>query len=338
MLSSLWIAALPAHAATFVGVTALSTWSPDTIEAVDLSTFETTTLATLPFRKSYQGDAAYDAALGVVYLFEVGFDQALWSFELSTGELLRVGEVGPEVVASAVVPATGELLAVDGYGEVFLIDPTTASARSVGQTGQPFSPGGWWDDARGALIARVDQFPDPFAVAVYPDGQSTPVGGLTGLFSAADADVDPSTGQLWGVADATWGGGMALDAASLLPVVRNVNLHAYAGLVFVGDDATPALRRAAGACPGTLTLDLGRLTPLGDYAVLASRRPGAAAIPGAVCGGSSIALIGPRLVARGTASVAGTARLQPTLSAAVCAEHLQVVDLTTCAASSLFGL
>lgn len=133
------------------------------------------------------------------------------------------------------------------------------------------------------------------------------------------------------------GGGVQavdLDAGAVSPVrgmpSRSRGLAAASA---AGGTPEHALLRVAGTCPGPLVLDVSQLTPGGSFAVIRSDRLAPRNVPDGPCRGAEIALDDPTLVGV-FPSGSGAAVLTPTVGAGACGQHVQVLDLATCDAST----
>jgi hypothetical protein len=90
-----------------------------------------------------------------------------------------------------------------------------------------------------------------------------------------------------------------------------------------------------GTCPGPATLDVAGLTPSGTVAVLLNEQADRAFIPAGTCAGSELKLAVPGArVLTFTADPSGAFQISGDLAQRYCDDLVQVVDMTTCEASS----
>jgi hypothetical protein len=99
--------------------------------------------------------------------------------------------------------------------------------------------------------------------------------------------------------------------------------------------AAPPTLSIGGACPGVVTLSVTGGTPNERLAWVSSSGPGSVAIPSGVCAGTPLGLDGAglQLHALRRNDAAGEQTITPSLTAAVCDEWVQVVDLASCTVS-----
>jgi len=92
---------------------------------------------------------------------------------------------------------------------------------------------------------------------------------------------------------------------------------------------------ASGACPGSMTFEIGGATPDGRVAIGGSFDLGSTTIPGGPCAGTEIGLSAPRLLATVTADAEGSYTVTTSVRAQTCGLYLQVVDFTSCEVSNV---
>jgi hypothetical protein len=98
----------------------------------------------------------------------------------------------------------------------------------------------------------------------------------------------------------------------------------------------PLTGTLVGTCPGPVSVDIGPLTPGGQFAILAGPSAGSFSIPSGHCAGYRVPLAAPQLVSMQTAPPSGRISLAAPFSQAMCNRTWAVVDMDTCEVSQAF--
>lgn len=280
------------------------------------------------------GQMAYDDILQRAYLLTSSPTQSLYTYDLRAGTLTYTAALAPLVSAADVDPRTGDIYAVDRGNNTFVrIDPTTGASTVITPLAGPYH-GGYWDDARDALIVNLPNV-DTF-YALSRTGAATYIGGLgTTFMFEHDLDVD-AYGIAWSF-DAI-GVRRAFDTSNFNLLLEASGQIWAAGALTSDNGPTPGSRIVATSpvsCPGPISLRITGLTPRGGAAIVQGNGPGSFTIPSGFCAGTVLPLANPRLVTTFTVS-SGPVLATPTFSAAMCGKSFMAVDLNTCRLSNVF--
>ena len=94
----------------------------------------------------------------------------------------------------------------------------------------------------------------------------------------------------------------------------------------------------AGACPGTVTIEVSGASPGGDLLLLSSPAEGTFYVPTGTCAGTRLDLEGPRLLATLGADGDGSFAVTREVPAGACGRFLQVLDRTRCSRTEVAAL